>query len=696
MKHRISKILLVLTLLISSVANSLGQSTAEYNVIPVPQSVAYGQGNPFVLQDGVQIVCVSKDAQMQYNAEYLQSYLMKYCGLSCAISNNGKKAGNIVLKVSGKKNKTLADEGYTLNVTEKNVEICGNSPIGVFYGIQTLCQALDFNCSEALPAVTITDFPRFGYRGFMLDFSRHFFDKEFVERQIEAMSQYKLNRLHMHLTDAGGWRVEIKSHPELTQKTAYRTREDWRQWWDRSNDRQYVDEGTAGAYGGYFTQADIKEIIAFASKRGVTIVPEIEMPGHSQDVFFVHPELCCTGNFLKQGDVCIGNDAVFAFFEDVLREIAELFPSEYIHIGGDECAMNTWPDCPKCQKRMKDEGLQKVADLQTWFVEKIDAYVRSLGKKIIGWDEILEGELSQDAAVMSWRGEEGGIKAANSGHHVVMSPGDPLYLDCFQDSPLVTPDAQGRLNTLEKVYSYDPVGNVAPEVAKYIDGLQGNLWTERVSTKEHCEEMMWPRLMAIAEDGWSNKENKDYAEFKSRAVREVAKMQAEGYHPFDINNEYGDRRESVFPLKHLALGKKVTYNAPYSSAYVAAGDATLTDGLRGNWMHNDGRWQGFIGKNCLDVVVDLGEITKIQSVYADFMQEPVPQIYYPADIEISISDDGKDYKVIKNLHYNVDPDERYGILDFGWHGSAEARYIRYKADTSSFGGWLFTDEIVVE
>lgn len=528
----------ILTIFLLSICSltMLGQRTIEYNSIPQPQQIRLTGKDAFLLQNGMEIICQNEDAQMTYNAQLLQKCLKDYCSLDCNVTAEGNKKNAILLKT--KENDGQSDEAYSIKIDKRNVTIEGSSPIGVFYGIQTLCQSIGQGEGPVvLPSVSITDSPRFPYRGFMLDFSRHFFDKAFVMKQIEAMSHYKLNRLHMHLTDAGGWRIEIKSHPELTRGTAYRTRENWREWWDRSNDRHYVDEGTEGAYGGYFTQDDIREIVQFASKHGITIIPEIEMPGHCQDVFFVHPELCCTGNFLKQGDVCIGNDAIFPFFEDVLKEIASLFPSEYIHMGGDECSMHTWPDCPKCQKRMKDEGLEKVADLQTWFVNKMDKFIGSLGKKIIGWDEILDGDLSQGAAVMSWRGTEGGIKAASQGHHVVMSPDEPLYLDKYQDSPAVCPEAQEGLNNLEKVYAYDPEGGVPQDKTGFVDGLQGNLWTERVPTAEHAEYMMWPRLMAIAERGWSREDCNDYTDFRKRALREVSKLQKDGYHPFDLKNE---------------------------------------------------------------------------------------------------------------------------------------------------------------
>ena len=320
-----------------------------------------------------------------------------------------------------------------------------------------------------------------------------------------------------------------------------------------------------------------------------------------------------------------------------------------------------------------------------------------MGKKIIGWDEILEGGLTPGATVMSWRGESGGIKAAESGHHVIMTPGNPLYLDMYQDAPPFCPEAQGGYYPLNVIYAYDPIGRIAPEAAHLVDGLQGNLWTERVETEEHVEYMMWPRLLAISEIGWSPTDRKDYDDFHKRALREVARLKADGYHPFDLKNAVGDRREYVIPIKHLALGKKVNYLIPYNSSYVAAGETTLTDGLRGNWIYGDGRWQGFIGrKGCVDVVIDLEQETEIHEVYAYFMQMVGPGVFYPGMVEISISNDGENFETIKHLTYVTNRDEPHGFRDFSWAGAAKARYVRYKANSGATGGWLFTDEIIVK
>ena len=694
MKHLLSLIVALI-----SVVPSLGQRICAYTPIPVPQEVTLTDGEAFVLDENVTIVCRGNDNAIRYNAEYMQTYLRDVCNISCSIGRSGSRT--IVL--AKKNNKKMSREAYVIKIDKRSVVIEGNGDAGVFYGIQTLCQSVASTAGDSktepavsLPAAKIVDSPRFAYRGFMLDFSRHFFDKAFVKKQIDAMAHYKLNRLHLHLTDAGGWRLEMKSHPELTAKTAYRTQSNWRQWWDDGKDRQYRDTGTPDTYGGYFTQDDMREIIDYAAKHQITIIPEIEMPGHSQEVIYTRPDLGCTHDFMTTGDVCIGNDAVFDYFTEILQEVAELFPSEYIHIGGDEAAKQAWKNCPKCQERIKTEGLDGVDGLQSWFIHRIEEIVNGMGKKIIGWDEILEGGLTPGATVMSWRGESGGIKAAESGHHVIMTPGNPLYLDMYQDAPPFCPEAQGGYYPLDVIYAYDPIGRIAPEAAHLVDGLQGNLWTERVETCEHAEYMMWPRLMAISEIGWSPNDRKDYADFHQRALREVARLQHDGYHPFDLKFAVGDRREYVIPVSHLGVGKKVKYLIPYNSSYVASGETTLTDGLRGNWIYGDGRWQGFIGRRgCVDVVIDLEQETEIHEVYAQFMQMVGPGVFYPGMVEISISNDGENFETIKHLTFVTNVDEPHGFRDFCWVGSAKARYVRYKANSGATGGWLFTDEIII-
>ena len=424
------------------------------------------------------------------------------------------------------------------------------------------------------------------------------------------------------------------------------------------------------------------------------------MPGHSEEVIAAYPELACTPRPERQEDLCIGKEATFEMMQAILDEIIEIFPSEYIHIGGDEATKRSWGECEDCQRRMREEGLKDVDELQSYMIQRIEKYLNARGRQIIGWDEILEGGLAPNATVMSWRGEEGGRAAAEAGHKVVMSPHAYCYIDAPQDAPPTQPEAIGGYLPLEKVYSYDPTPKDMPEeVSKYILGVQGNLWAEFIPTDEHYELMLWPRAIAIAEVGWSQPNEKEYGLFRLRAIDIIEQMMKEGYHPFDLKNEIGERPESLQPIKHLARGKAVTYNLPsryYAPQYGAAGDATLTDGLRGTWTYADGRWQGFLGRGGVDVTIDMGEVTHIESIAADFMQYCGPGVFMPCLVEIAISVDGEHYTKIADIEHEVVVEDVPSFKSFGWEGSAEARYIRYKAHRSKFSGFLFIDEVVVK
>lgn len=592
-------------------------------------------------------------------------------------------------------NEVSANEGYRLVVASEGVTIAASTPAGLFYGIQSLNQMAAG--AETLPCVEIEDYPRFSYRGVLIDISRHFRTKEFIMRQIDMMAQMKMNRLHLHLTDAAGWRIEIDTYPALCSYAAWRTPATWKEWW--YGDRKYVDEGSEGAYGGYLTKEEARELVEYASERYVTIIPEIEMPGHSDEVLAAYPHLKCTTMPEHQGDLCIGKEATFHMMQAILDEIIEIFPSEYIHIGGDEAGKSSWSECLDCQRRMRQEGLTDVDELQSYMIHRIEEYLNSKGRQIIGWDEILQGGLAPNATVMSWRGEEGGREAAAMGHNVVMSPHGYCYIDAPQDAPQTQPESIGGYLPLRKVYSYEPIPETMSEdAARYILGVQANLWAEFIFEDDHYEMMLWPRAIAVAEIGWSQPEDRCYDEFHRRALIVVERMQQAGYKPFDLKNEIGDRPESLQPVEHLAVGKSVSYIAPsfyYAPKYAAAGDATLTDGLRGTWTYADSRWQGFLGRGGVDVIIDMGEVTPIRSIAADFMQICGPGVFMPCLVEISASTDGENYEMLATIEHEVVWDELPSYKSFGWEGDAEARYIRYKAHRSSFSGFLFVDEIVV-
>lgn len=661
------------------------ERVATLNVIPRPQSMQL-LDKSFVFDENSRLVIQAP----QETEELLTAYITSIP--STLLPARGDADSNILLlqqcdKVDG----VTSPEGYAIYVDAKGVRVNAIASAGLFYGLQTVLQSVENEGS--VPHGTIVDEPRFAYRGTMLDVSRHFFDKEFVKKQIDALARYKINRLHLHLTDAAGWRLEIKRYPRLTQLGAWRDNPVWKVWWNSG--RKYVEEGSENAHGGYYTQNDIREIVEYAAQRHITIIPEIEMPAHSEEVLTAYPELSCTHEPYKQADFCVGNEKTFEFLENVLAEVFELFPSEYIHIGGDEAGKASWVNCPLCQKRMKEEGLNSVDELQSYLIHRIERFANSKGRQIIGWDEILDGGLAPNATVMSWRGTEGGIKAVEAGHKTVMSPGTYCYLDQYQDAPNTQPEAIGGYLPLKKVYSYNPVPDTLEvEKSALIYGVQGNLWSEYIPTPEHMETMMYPRILAIAEVGWSRPEIKCYEDFHSRALTAVDYLKRNGYSPFDISSEVGNRPEAETAIEHLAVGKTVTYAQPYFSGYAAGGDTALVDGRRGAWNNNDGAWQGFI-KGGVDVTIDLGESMPVTSISADFMQICNPEIFMPAQVIIYISENGLDFVELANINHTIVRDNLLTFKNYGWQGDAVGRYIRYVARRGEYGGWLFTDEIVV-
>ena len=667
-------------------------SLKAQSVIPVPLKMEQGTG----------CFLLSENTKLYINLQGLEAQLLENCLQALPVHlKKGKKKDtqNILsLSITEKNHQLPSPESYTLSVTPQQILIRATSGAGLFYGMQTLLQLAQPSGagSYSIASVEIEDTPRFAYRGLMLDVSRHFSTKEFIKKQIDALAYYKINRLHLHLTDAAGWRLEIKKYPLLTEFAAWRTDPTWKQWWNGG--RKYVRFDAPGAYGGYYTQDDIREILEYARQHYITVIPEIEMPSHSEEVLAAYPQLSCSGEPYKNSDFCVGNEETFTFLENVLTEVMELFPSEYIHIGGDEAGKSAWKTCPKCQKRMKDEHLANVDELQSYLIHRIEKFLNNHGRHLLGWDEILQGGIAPNATVMSWRGEEGGIAAVTSGHRAIMTPGAYCYLDSYQDAPYSQPEAIGGYLPLKKVYSYNPVpASLTAEQAKLVYGVQGNLWVEYIPTPEHVEYMIYPRILALAETAWSAPERKSWPDFHTRALSAVADLQAKGYHPFDLKKEIGSRPESLQPVSHLALGKKVIYNSPYSSHYPAQGNTALTDGIRGDWTYGDGSWQGFISDNRLDVTIDMEKETSIHSVTAAFMQVVGAEVFLPETVVISISDDGTHFTELRKQHFEVSKETPIRFTDISWQGEVKGRYIRYQAQAGSeFGGWIFTDEIIVK
>ena len=588
----------------------------------------------------------------------------------------------------------VAAEGYRLRVDRRGIEIAAADAAGIFYGMQSLLEMAD-RFGGRIPAVEIADAPRFAWRGLMFDVSRHFRTKEFVMKQLDLMARHKLNRMHWHLTDAAGWRIAIDRYPELTEIAAWRPYPDWAAW-SRGGAR-YCRRDDPEAHGGFYTKDDIREVVEYARQRHIEVIPEIEMPSHSEEVLAVYPALSCTGEPYTSSDFCVGSEATFEFLENVLDEVIGLFPSEYVHIGGDEAPKTHWRTCPKCRERMRREGLKDVDELQSYLVRRIERYLNARGRRLIGWDEILEGGLAPDATVMSWRGVEGGIAAARSGHQAVMTPGSHCYLDHCQDDPSVEPPSAASFVSLADVYGYDPApDSLGTDVQRMILGVQGNLWCEHVVTDDHFEHMLWPRGLAIAEVGWSDREKMDYDDFHARVLDAVERMRGAGYHPFDQKSAVGSRPESREAVECLSTGKPVTYLTAYNAGYAAAGDATMTDGLRGGWKFGDKRWQGWLNRD-VDLVVDLGERQTIAYVGVDFIQAPAAEIYMPGSVELSLSDDNEHFTALATVAVDETLDPRKTAFQtFAWQGEAAGRYVRVTAriDTAR-GGWLFTDEAIV-
>lgn len=649
----------------------------------------------------------------------------------------------------------IPDEGYQLEIDEAGVRLTAKTETGLFYGKQTLLQLLTPN---GLPYVKINDQPRFPYRGLHLDVSRHFFDKEEVKKLMNVMSYYKLNTLHLHLTDAGGWRLQIDKYPKLTQEGAFRTQSDWREWWDNGKDRQYLKEGTEGAYGGYYTKDDIRDMLAYAAEKHITIIPEIEFPAHSDEVFVAYPELCCAGKSHTSGDFCIGNPKTFEFMENVLTEVIELFPSEYIHIGGDEAGKNTWKTCPKCQALMKKEKLANVDELQSYMIRKAEEFLNSKGRRLIGWDEILEGGLAPEATVMSWRGEAAGFKSARMGHDVIMTPGNYMYFDFYQADPRYQPVAIGGYTPIRKVYSYNPIpqDSLTAEEAKHFLGVQANTWTEYIPTPEHLEYMMFPRALAVAEIGWTPQEKRDWQDFKPRVNAHIPVLQQMGLNPFPLSNELEfdmvvdtiqkeirvtmDAEKYPAEIHYTTDGSTPTASSPIyqepivvkDSAKIVAGifvNGQLQDrvseqrvdyhkGIGKSIRFNSRLYPGYMagGINAiingyrggltyldqrwqgytdnLDCVIDLGEVIDLHQVSSKWMQLTGPGVYQPEKVEVLTSEDGKNFTSQGVIPTTIPQDK--SDLTFQEYTFQGNWKARYvQLKAQNPKGFIFVDEIVI-
>lgn len=495
-------------------------SYAQVNIIPQPADVQMpATAGTFAITAKTPIIL--EGSGLEQSANFLNDYLQQLYGFKLPVKKKGNNVPGIHLNFE--RVDYPIPGAYNMEVNAKGVHIGGDNETGAFYGVQTLLQLLPVEKSTSLsvPFVTIKDFPRFQYRGMHLDVSRHFFPIEFVKRYIDYIALHKMNYFHWHLTDDQGWRIEIKKYPNLTKTGAW-----------RSGTIIGHHPGTGNdsiRHGGFYTQKEVKEIVAYAAKRYITVLPEIEMPGHACAALASYPSLGCTGGPYKVeqtwgvfNDVfCAGNDSVFTFLQNVLDEVIPLFPSKYVHVGGDECPKESWKKCPKCQKRMTDNKLKDEHELQSYFIQRMEKYINSKGKVLIGWDEILEGGLAPNAVVMSWRGEKGGIEAAKQKHDVIMTPGDFVYFDHSQtkkDDSLTI----GGYTPVKETYSYEPLPKELSETeVNHILGAQANVWSEYMTNTKKVEYMIFPRMSALSEVLWSPKEKRNWEDFEKRLQTQV-------------------------------------------------------------------------------------------------------------------------------------------------------------------------------
>lgn len=744
------RILVVSFMLLMTVHHSIAQS--RINIIPKPSMVQESEGQ-FALNNNKIYV----SAQFREVAVLL-SDLMHWKQNRIFLLTKGAvaPAGSIIIeKTKGNKNDSAA---YTLNIKTKSVCIAASGYAGAINAMQSLAQIiLTQDNKNQIPCARIQDQPRFGYRGLMLDVSRHFFPPSFIKKMIDLIGLYKINTLHMHLTDAAGWRIEVKKYPALTAQAAWRTSYGWKKWWN--SDRDYVNEGEANAYGGYYTQSDAKDLVAYAQKRGITIIPEIEMPGHSEEVIAAYPNLGCVGGKKGQGEFCLGNDSTFIFMQDVITEMMDIFPSTYIHIGGDEAGKSNWKSCSKCQQRIKDNQLKDEFELQSYAIRRMEKFIASKGRQLLGWDEILEGGLAPGARVMSWRGEKGGIEAARMGHDVIMTPGGTCYFDKYQQDPATEPEAIGSFLPLQKVYEYEPMPKeLEADKQKHLLGAQANLWTEYVPTMEHAEYMIFPRIIALSEAVWSERKNMEWTDFQYRLSQHFKMLQRlnvnycrpsdrveispvidapkgtttisfsaeqfkpeirytiDGSLPTSNSNLYtgpfvitgsalvktaifrkgrmSQRPDTIDINLHKAIGKTIVYNKKYSSSYVAQKEATLINGYRGSLTYQDGQWQGFL--NDVDVTIDLGKEENLSKLRSTFMQVIGPGVYMPHFIEVSLSADGTNFTPAGKTLNDVSPTDSklsFKTFEVDLKGK-QTRYVRFVAKLQR--GFLFADEIIID
>ncbi|MCP2027497.1 hexosaminidase [Flavobacterium sp. HSC-32F16] len=617
----------------------------------------------------------------------------------------------------------LKNEAYILDVNASSIVISAKGNVGFLYGLESVRQLLPeaieskYAISSAkwqIPSLTITDEPRFKWRGLMLDLSRHFFDKNYILATIDRLAMHKMNVLHLHLVDDQGWRIEIKKYPKLTEVGAWRVDQENLSW----NARLAVSADQKGTYGGFFTQDELREIVKYAATKGIEVIPEIEMPAHVSSAIASYPELACfdqkigvpSGGVWPLTDIyCAGKETTFEFLQNVIDEVITIFPSKYIHIGGDEATKTNWAKCPHCQKRIKDEHLKSVDELQSYFVKRMEKYINSKGKKVIGWDEILEGGLAPDATVMSWRGTKGGIEAADQGHDVIMTPETPCYFNFYQGPQNEEPLAFDAYNPLNEVYKFDPVvPTMTPQEAAHVLGGQANLWAEHIAAPKDSEYMIFPRLAALSETLWSPKEKRSWNNFTTRLfslfkrydylginyaksaylvtasstadlANKQVKVELKNEFPNpDIRYVLGDKNIDHHAVKYtnpiefkettilkaslfqdekpvgktftdtIIFHKAVAHKVKYLTPFNQSykGDAnTMVNTIRGSKNFHDGQWQAWL-VNDMELVIDFEKQESIEQVIVGTLESQGAGVNFPVEVKVLVSNDGIKYKQV--------------------------------------------------
>ena len=728
---KLSVLLIVAFLLSACIKEPIPQ--ASYDIIPQPKEVQMNEEKPFEL--GPKTI-VYFEAGLQREAQFLVEYVKDIMGYALNVQEYQGQADGIVLRL-------IPDdfdcaEAYEINVTPKQITITGADAAGVFYGIQTLRKSLpispidssqrtrqrgndmgdtnsqlsilNFQLSIEFPSGTIKDYPNFKYRGMHLDPCRHFMDLDSVKIYLDMLALHNMNQFHFHLSEDQGWRIEIKKYPELTEIGAYRS--------------GTVIGHNGNLYdtirhGGFYTQDELRDLIQYAAERHINIIPEIDLPGHMQAALACYPQLGCTGGpyevwrrwGVSEDVLCAGNEEAMQFVEDVLNEVMDIFPSPYIHIGGDECPKVRWEKCPKCQAKIKelgikgDERFSKEDYLQSYVMNRMAKVVEARGRRVIGWDEILEGNVSETAIIMSWRGTEGGIEAARKGHDVIMTPSSHLYFDYYQSEDIASePECIGGYLPVERVYEFQPLPKeLTPEQQQHIIGVQANIWTEYIASFRHVQYMAMPRMDALTELQWNNPQERDFKAFVERC-RKMAQLY-DLYHYTYADHIFNPKVWADTVEPNLATRKPITLRQQPAEKYTYEGAVLLNDGNLGRGAYNSGRWLGFSGYP-MDAVIDLEQPAEMRNVCFHALTNKGAWIYNPSNIKVLVSDDGETFREVAQKDIPISTwTDRDGI--FAYEVELEpvtAHYVEVVVtghdlpeDHNGYGNpaWIFIDEIEV-